>query len=179
MEATEHGQPLSIGAVYNGNEFYELIRPKTIKDITPRITDLTGITQKDVINCEKFKVIFGRFLEWAPVKTPVYVFGGFDKFILKRGDSEMTKKFCKRVVNIQPAMSKFFRPKSQVISLKDLLKELGINTEQNHNSLDDAKILREVYICIKQKSEEELTKLLKKANPTLDPSKIIATLKSI
>ncbi len=65
FEATQFTQEIiSIGCIReDGEKFYSLIKPKNLKTITKFITELTGISKKDLVNEKNSDEVFENFFD--------------------------------------------------------------------------------------------------------------------
>lgn len=152
FEATEHGECLSIGATYDKKRFYSLMRPKKLKDVTPRITELTGIRVSDVENVKLPNDVFEKFIDWVPKNRRFFCYGSYDKYIVKRTVLEKRAKnfVTSRIVDVAPALSTVLGcPRKKEYSLKFCYETLFGEIHQTHNALSDAKMLKKIcdYVC--------------------------------
>lgn len=173
FEGTEHGEVLSIGAIYNNHKFYSLIRPKTMDGLSPRIMKLTKISPELVKKQQLFPEVFDRFLGWLPSDVPVYVWGSNDSHMLIVTDRNETEDFRHdRMKNIQKPLSPFLRPGKGVVGLQNAAKILGIEIVQSHNALDDAFLMRSVFRALANRSDSELLEMLRKNFPSFQEPKL-------
>lgn len=173
LEGTERGEIISVGAVCNNETFYMLVCPEHPEDITKRITELTGITKDMVKNEPKFDEVFEKLVKWMPQDSPVYVWGNFDRVMLKRTDENFKQNFRNiKLENIQNIFSRFLRPGKTQVGLQNAANILGIETEQAHNALGDAITLKKVVETLGNKSQYELLEMLKDNFPKLSDQKI-------
>lgn len=166
FEATQFtNEIISIGCVKEtGETFYSLVKVDRNK-MTNFITNLTGITKEDIEEAPTADEVFDKFYDWVIAdneKAIFYCYGNGDlAFILKNLNNSGTLKsqmilsllrsnlidYAKRVVN------HFGLIKS--IALKKVVAYYrGVEeVEQNHNSLEDALFLKEVYDHISKEEE--------------------------
>lgn len=152
FEATERGECLSIGAVYDKKRFYSLMRPKKLKDVTPRIIEMTNIRPSDVENARIPDVVFGKFYDWVPKNCRFFCYGNYDRCIVKRTqlDPKLKGFMCSRITDISKPLSTLLgSSRGMQYSLKACYEKLFGDVKQNHNALSDAKILKKIcdYFC--------------------------------
>ncbi len=161
LEATEKKREIiSIGAIKaNGETFYTLVKPEHIQDVTKRIENLTGIT-KDMLSSlqNKFNIEVQMNLFWNWCKQDVkdvrnihiFSYGHYDKQLIEIGYERSRKKCflsvsC-RIADFAKVANKIVYGDLQTRSLIKITNDVtGLQETQNHNSLDDAKLLKELY----------------------------------
>lgn len=164
LEATQFSyEIISIGAVKENNDtFYSLVRPREPKKITKFITKLTGLTQdmftEDVpMVCE----VFTSFYKWATENTSEKVqfvcFGSFDGTLLDHCIKNYPK--CNIFKKIRANLLNEDRVFNKIAS-SDNTQTFGINSlynmyfekneVQDHNSLNDAIMLKELHSVLRE-----------------------------
>lgn len=157
FEATQFaGEIISIGCIReDGETFYSLIKPSKSK-VTSLITDLTGITSESLETAPTADSIFEEFYDWLLTDKngipDFFAWGHEDVDFLRHTFNKTTslkariamgyitgsicdysKKFCKKLK---------IKSCSLIEAYRALIKS---NAKQNHNSLEDAKMLAKVY----------------------------------
>jgi inhibitor of KinA sporulation pathway (predicted exonuclease) len=161
FEATQFTEEIiSIGCIAeNGNTFNCLVVPSNLKKITPFITDLTGITQEmvqeDGYSPECAFAHLKMFVtENNGDEMPAfYCYGNQDKTFLKN-----TIKHMHNLEMILFASAVRDMLVDYSVTVKDYLSNCGLSlkklvalirqvdeVEQNHDALDDAKMLKECF----------------------------------
>ena len=167
FEATQFSEEIiSVGCIReDGETFYSLVAPIEGK-ITPFITNLTGITAEMLQDAMSPDHVFESFYDWAFANddTPdFFVWGNSDvdflRHTFRRTESrkarmaigymtgsiiDYAKIFCKRVKADSCALIKAYN------GLVDAEKT------QNHNALDDAVLLFEVYKAVSSMSVTDM-----------------------
>lgn len=172
FEATQFSQEIiSVGCIReDGQTFYALVAPKKGK-ITPFITNLTGITAEMIDSAMSADAVFSRFYDWLfenPDDIPeFFVWGG--------SDGDFVRHTSRHVITLKAKMALGYicgnyRDYAKMCkkelkwadnhSLLNTLKRFNPSAEQNHNSLDDAVLLKEVYDFISNTSRETLDEML-------------------
>ena len=165
FEASETERKIiSIGCVReDGEEFYSLVH--TDDPITERIEELTHISQKDIDDAPEATEVFERFYDWCATddSLPEYIcYGDGDyEFIDNTLSSAVTLKESAILSNIYMNMYdcsediKEFFYVNKTISLEKLGKHFMPDMDdQNHNALDDARLLKLVYEKMKSGSRD-------------------------
>lgn len=159
FEATQPEQEIiSIGMVAeNGATFYSLVQPKHSK-VSKFITELTGITNEDIIKKAKpIEKVFNQLYVWLYLqehdltKWNFYSYGKDDVTFLKNSLVQTTGEVHLMVASIMIATMKdyseevcryFCCNKTSLICAFNYLK--NEEKEQKHNALEDAQMLAEV-----------------------------------
>lgn len=155
---------LSIGALYQeagrsyvNNTFYSLIR--TVKDVPPVITALTGLTSKEVELGEDFPIVLRQFLQFSQGTVLVAHPAGFDIPFLQ----EMCKKW--KLPVIEPVvldsinLAKLLYPGADN-SLDRLLQKFHMPVIERHHALNDAVITAEVFQNLLEEADRKEYKVL-------------------
>ena len=177
FEASEEKQKIiSVGCIKeNGDKFYSLVN--TSDPITARIEELTGICQEEIDNAPSIEKVFEDLFDWSgsELDNPEFICygdGDFD-FVNNTFYDAKSLKAASMLGYIYLNMfdcsdeikTHFYVNKT--ISLEKLAKYFDPNLiEQNHNALEDAKLLKMVYEGIKKGINT--TKVF---NEYLDPNK--------
>ena len=171
FEATQFSEEIiSVGCIReDGETFYALVAPVEGK-ITPFITNLTGITKemlKDALSPDR---VFELFYDWMfadSTDTPeFFVWGNSDKNFI-RHTCHRTNSVKARIAlgYIGASMKDYGRICKKNLKwgsehgLLKTLQKFEIDAEQNHNSLDDAIMLKKVYDYMHMTSEDKLAEL--------------------
>lgn len=168
FEATQFSMEIiSVGCVReDGQTFYALVAPKEGK-ITPFITNLTGITAEMVKTAMTPDSVFSQFYDWVfknQSDIPEFIVWG-------DSDTDFAKHTCHHVETLKAKMvlgyicgntknyAKVCKKNLKWASnhsLINTLKRFNPSAEQNHNSLDDAILLKELYNFIENTPREIL-----------------------
>ena len=157
FEATQFsGEIISIGCVdENGRQFYTLVKPAKMSEMTDFIEELTGIHPKQLAAAPLPDEAFAAFLGWLPHDETVrfYCYGDSDAHFLDRtlphlsdfraqlGLSVIRAALCDYAAEIK----KHFSLKHSIALKKVAAYYRGAAVEQDHNSLSDALLLKEIY----------------------------------
>lgn len=175
FEATQFSNEIiSVGCVReDGQTFYSLVAPVEGK-ITPFITNLTGITKEMVADALSPDYVFELFYDWVFTEDSdpsFYVWGDCD-VDFARGTFKRTKSLKARMAlgylsgSIQD-YAKIFCKRAGLKSAK-LIKVYSCffdETEQTHNSLEDAMFLFNVYNKVGSVSVSELKNIVTQNYP--------------
>lgn len=158
FEATQFSNEIiSIGCVReDGETFYSLVNVAKNK-MTNFITELTGITKEDVANAPSSDEVFTNFYNWIiqdETKAQFFCYGNSDlSFIRKNLNKATTIKaqmalsvLALHLIDYSKCVERHF----------GLIKSIGLKkviayyrqveeVEQNHNALEDAFFLKEIY----------------------------------
>ena len=156
FEASEAEKKIiSVGCICDdGREFYSLVN--TDDPITFRITQITGITQEDVDSAPSSETVFSDFYDWCYSEEEMSQFicygdGDFD-FVYSNIQSATGYKeslilsyLYVNMYDCSQEMKDHFLV-NKTISLEKLGQHYDESMgDQNHNALDDAKLLKMVY----------------------------------
>ena len=154
FEATQPEQEIiSIGAVCeNGATFYSLVKPQ-FSSVSKYITDMTGITQEMVSEAPTLNTVLGDFSAWCYNQEKLLTSWNFISY--GDGDVDFLKHSICNVIGEQQTIiasimiakmedyskkvAKYFCSTTSLIKAFNYFKEL--ETKQNHNALEDAKML--------------------------------------
>ena len=166
FEATQFtNEIISIGCVKEtGETFYSLVKVDKNK-MTNFITNLTGITKEDIEKAPTADEVFDNFYDWIAVdneKAIFYCYGNSDlTFILKNLNNSGT---LKSQISLSLLRSNLIDYSKRVINHFGLIKSIALKKvvayyrgveeiEQNHDSLEDALFLKEIYEHISKEEE--------------------------
>lgn len=166
FEATQFtNEIISIGCVKEtGETFYSLVKVDKSK-MTNFITNLTGITKEDIEKAPTADEVFDNFYDWVTTdneKAIFYCYGNGDlAFILKNLNNSGT---LKSQISLSLLRSNLIDYSKRVVNHFGLIKSIALKkvvayyrgveeVEQNHNSLEDALFLKEIYEHISKEEE--------------------------
>ena len=148
---------ISVGCVSeNGEKFYSLVQPKKAEKITEFITSLTGITYEELFSAPSADKVFSEFYEWVDKteKLEFFCYGdcddGFIKSTLKHNITDFYGQcglsLIKSNLKDYSASVREHFGINRSIALKKVVEYYrGETIIQNHNSLEDAIYLKEIY----------------------------------
>ena len=158
FEATQPEQEIiSIGVVSdNGVKFYELVKPQ-FSQISKYITDMTGITNEMVKDEYDLNIVLGDLYAWCYNQEQnianwhFYSYGDGDIDFLKhsmcnlKGEQQIiiASLMIATMKDYSTTVREYFRGTVSLIKAYNYLKDL--EDKQNHNALEDAKMLAEVF----------------------------------
>ncbi len=160
FEATQYTQEIiSIGATAkSGEEFYSLVKPK--HKIGNFVSGLTGIKEEDLENAPTADIVFSNFFSWLQEinkdnkKIKFICYGNCDLLFasntLKNLDNSMTAQMAlsliiSNIVDYADYVKSYFGLSKYVSLLKVAQYYSGEDLNQDHNALNDAKLLRFIY----------------------------------
>lgn len=166
LEATQFSNEIiSIGCVReDGETFYSLVNVSKNK-MTSFITELTGITKEDVSTAPSSDEVFTKFYDWLipdESKVQFFCYGNSDLgFIRKNLNKATTVKaqmalsvLALHLIDYSKCVERHFGL-IKAISLKKVLayyRQVD-EIEQNHNALEDALFLKEIYDRINEEDD--------------------------
>ena len=163
FEATQFsGEIISMGCVdMNGRQFYSLVRPAALSEMTDFIVELTGIHPEELAAAPTADKVFARFLEWLrhDEVAVFYSYGDSDAHFLDRTLPHLSSFRAQLGLSIirsalrdyAAEIKKHFALKHSIALKKVVAYYRGKPVEQSHNSLEDALLLKEIY----EKSQSE------------------------
>lgn len=138
------------GFILPDKELTSLVNPE--KNISNFITRITGISNEMVADSPKFENVMPSIIAFInDGKQPAFLIAhngdGFDKLVLK---SHFNKNNIKmREFNWQTIdtllMAKKMYPYMFKHNLKDLMTQLGLETQEAHRAMNDTKMLQQLY----------------------------------
>lgn len=170
---------IQIGAIKLDKEFNTIdtfdhyVKPTIYSEISPFVTELTGITTDQLHAEEPFSKIYDSFLEFI---------GGLDSVFCIWGTSDIKELFRnaeyhelnnmllpKNYINLQPYVSKHLNlPAKDLLRLKHAVEALGLRLSfPFHNAFHDAYYTSEIFKKIYNSSIHPL--LYDTANTTIRP----------
>ena len=167
---------ISMGVIAeDGRTFYTLMQPsKPGEKITKFITELTGITQEMIDEApsadEAFDIFFGWLQDYYSDEVPeYYCYGNSDKQAIKNTTKYMTEltsivtaqSIAGAMVDYAPKIKDVFNTTTPVglARVYNFMKQK--NEEQNHNALEDAKMLQYVMKNFSMLKPEDVSNLPK------------------
>ncbi len=183
FEASEALQKIiSVGCVReDGEEFYLLVY--TDDPITPRIEEITGITQEDIDDARSIDDVFTEFYDWCnrDDEVPEFIcYGDGDyEFVSNTFYDASSFKAASMLGYIYLNMSdcsdeiKRHFYVNKTISLEKLARYFDPDfIEQNHNALDDAKLLKIVYEGMKKDTNASYSSFTEYLDPRRYPDEV-------
>lgn len=135
--------------------FNRFVKPSIYEEISSFVTELTGITAKQLSTEEPFPEVFARFIEFINDTNAIYcVWGMADLKELFRNAEYYkldTSKLPKRFINLQPHASLHFGlPSNQLLQLKYTVTALNIPTpyefhSAEHDAYYTAELFKKIY----------------------------------
>lgn len=174
FEATQFSERIiSIGCVAeNGQTFKTLVQPVNGEKVNEFITKLTGITNEDLETAPTADEAFTKFYDWVQAMTysqelytmpEFFCYGDCDKRFVKKTMKYMTSivayvfavSLTSLMVDYSSSVKDYFHAKSR-IGLKRIYNLLlAEETEQSHDALEDALMLRYVADNLEIKATPE------------------------
>ena len=158
FEATQpEGEIISIGITSeNGEEFYSLVKPCR-SQVTPYITQLTHITEKMLADAPSANLVFEALYCWLKKQCDnmadwhFFCYGKEDVNFLRFTIGTLTRENAiiaasimgMKMTNFAENTEKFFHTKVSLIKAYNYILEE--QNKQQHNALDDAKMLSLVF----------------------------------
>lgn len=172
FEATQFSKEIiSVGCVReDGETFYALVAP-TKGEITPFITNLTGITEEMLETAFSADQVFESFYNWVFSNSKdvpeFYVWGTSDNDFIQHTCHKVNSLNARMALgyiagsmrNYAKVCKKYLKWETDKYSLLKTLERFDSKVEQNHNALDDAMMLKRVYDFINKNTREELLNL--------------------
>ena len=172
FEATQFSEEIiSVGCIReDGETFYALVAPVKGK-ITPFITNLTGITAEMLETAFSAEQVFESFYDWAFSNSEIipnfYVWGNSDYSFIQhtcRKTNSLKARMALGYIagsmqNYAKVCKKYLRWATDNHSLLKTLQKFNPEAEQNHNALDDAVMLKQVYDFMNENSREQLSEI--------------------
>ena len=179
FEATQFSNEIiSVGCVReDGETFYSLVAPVEGK-ITPFITNLTGITGDMLKEAMSPESVFDRFYDWVFAngdEVPDFWSWGNSDVDFVRGTFKRTKSMKARMALGYLSGSihdygKFFCKKAGVsypIAQLKIYKAFNEEAVQNHNALDDAMMLYNIWKEENSRTPSELKSYMSEHRPVV------------
>ena len=153
----EYEEITEIGAVkiMNGkfvDTFSKLVNPN--KEISEKITELTGITNEMVRRALPIADILPEFLKFCGANPVVAHNAGFDTSFIKAAAKRLELEFENEIIDTV-ALSKEIFPDEKKHNLEVLCKRLDVSLENHHRALDDATATAEAFVKLRQIKEKK------------------------
>lgn len=166
LEATQFSNEIiSIGCVReDGETFYSLVNVSKNK-MTNFITELTGITKEDVSTAPSSDEVFTKFYDWLipdESKVQFFCYGNADLGFIRRNLNKATTVKAQMALSV---LALHLIDYSKCVERHfGLIKSIGLKKviayyrqveeiEQNHNALEDALFLKEIYDRINEEDD--------------------------
>lgn len=143
--------------------FYSIVKPKVNRTLAPFISKLTGISQEEIDEADDFVTVSHRFKTFVDAfpKIKFYCWGNVDNKVVtstsKINDTIEFRTIVGTIENIQENISKDIKYDgksiSRNISLSKIRDIYGIEKRGEHNALNDAKTLADVFIAHKERGQ--------------------------
>lgn len=155
FEATELGEIIAIGAKTAEQEFYSLVKPEFSK-LTPMIKKLTHITQEELNEANNLNRVLDKLFDWCDGQCPgnfnweFYSYGDADVIFLKKSlrncyTHAAYSIACQMIATMQDASEltkDFFKQQVKLQHVYNFIQQR--EGKQQHNALEDAKMLEKV-----------------------------------
>ncbi|MGL5353210.1 MAG: PolC-type DNA polymerase III, partial [Clostridium sp.] len=119
-----------------------------------KITELTGITDEMVREAKLIDEVLPKFIEFVGNSVVVAHNAGFDTGFIKKNCNDLGLKFNNTVFDTV-TLARFLYPELKRVKLNVVAKHLGINLENHHRAVDDAKATAEILLISFKKLKEE------------------------
>ena len=166
LEATQFSNEIiSIGCVReDGETFYSLVNVSKNK-MTNFITELTGITKEDVSTAPSSDEVFTKFYDWLipdESKVQFFCYGNADLGFIRKNLNKATTVKAQMALSV---LALHLIDYSKCVERHfGLIKSIGLKkviayyrqveeVEQNHNALEDALFLKEIYDRINEEDD--------------------------
>lgn len=120
-----------------------------------KITELTSITDDMVGGAGKIDTVLKEFMEFARGTVLVAHNAPFDTSFIKKNCRDLNLEYDFSVLDTVP-LARFLYPELKKVKLNIVAKHLGINLENHHRAVDDAKATSDILLKCFEKLEEEL-----------------------
>lgn len=135
--------------------FNRYIRPTIYKEISPFITELTGISTEQLLTEDAFPEVYKNYLEFIGEPDTVFCIWGMSdiKELYKNAEEHQLNRslLSKLFINLQPQVSKYLNlPANSLLKLQSAVEALDIPvTFPFHDALNDAyytaELLQKIY----------------------------------
>ncbi|ONI44668.1 PolC-type DNA polymerase III [Candidatus Epulonipiscioides gigas] len=172
---------IEIGAVKIKNceiidTFSTFVNPEI--NIPSNITELTSITNEDVINAPKIETVLPQFIDFCQDSIMVAHNADFDMSFILNNSKLLNLKFEKTVVDTV-GIARILLTDLGNSKLSNIAKKLKINLQNHHRAVDDAKATCEIFLkfikMLAQKEINNLTELNMLAEQSKDAIKKLPT----
>lgn len=125
------------------NTYSKLVKP--VKDISPFITKLTGISNEMVKDADSIEKLLPEFMDFVGDRVVVGHNVRFDiAFVQNKYKALFGKDFVNSYIDTQ-VIAKNMYPSLESYKLQDLRKRFGIEPNAAHRALDDCIITKKLY----------------------------------
>lgn len=132
-------------------EFNRYVKPAIYNNISPFVTELTGITTEKLQNEEYFQEVFKEYIEFIGGTNSVFCIWGMSdiKELFRNADYHKLDKSMlpKMFINLQPLVSKHLNlPSKNMLRLQHAVEALNIPvTKSFHDAFSDAYYTSEIF----------------------------------
>lgn len=148
----------SVGCIdESGREFYSVVH-HNVDELSPGYCELKDISLEEFQNAPTIDKVFSMMFDWIECDDSVefYCYGGADLSFVDCAIKEVTsfKARCmlyylrRKMDDFATTVSNHFHTITAIALTKVVNYYRASPTVQTHNSLDDAKLLREIYYCV-------------------------------
>ncbi len=123
------------------DEFRTFVDPR--RSLPPFITQLTGITQRDLTGAPRLAEVRGDFARFLRDATPLAHNIKFDRDFLRMGGIDVAEPSIDTM-----ELASLVRPSAKSYSLSELARELSIDLDSPHRALDDARRARDLFLAL-------------------------------
>lgn len=155
FEATEKGEIIAVGAKTADKEYYSLVKPQ-FSELTLTIQELTHITKEELDKANTLDIVLCDLDMWLDAQDKVtcrwefYSYGNADIDFLRKSlkNCYSTTSYllaCQMIATIQDLSvetKEFFKQNVKLQHVYNFTKQ--VEKTQQHNALEDAKMLKEV-----------------------------------
>jgi DNA polymerase-3 subunit epsilon len=139
--------------------YHSFVNPE--ESISPFISRLTGITDKDVADAPRFFEIAKEIIEFTQGSVFVAHNVSFDYGVLRREYKRLGYDYrMNHLCTIQTA--RVLIPGHQSYGLKNITKVLGITLDKHHRAIDDARATAQLFEILFEKDTKDLSNFVKK-----------------
>ncbi len=143
--------------------------------IAEKITELTGITNEDVINAPKAEEAVRRFLDFAGDSILIAHNAGFDINFIRNAAQKYSIPFENTYIDTV-SLSRYCNPDLNVHKLNTLAEYYKLGEFKHHRAVDDAKMLAEIFFHMVGRLREEgintVKEMAEAMSDKVDPLKI-------
>lgn len=130
--------------------FHTMIKLPGRQKIPPFITELTGITDADLIGGMQQRDAMKALDRFCRGSIVVAQNAPFDlEFIFRKGKIQPGEFICTR------ALSKLVDPAARSHSLKNICERLGVDLSGHHRAMNDVQATKECFFKLKQLADEK------------------------
>ena len=159
------------------DRYSQLINPGI--SIPYHITEITSITNEQVVNQPKIDEVIGKFVEFIGDAVLVAHNAPFDMGFIKRDIKEYLNIDLENSVIDTLQMARDLFPDFKKYGLGDLNKSLGLALEKHHRAVDDSQATANMFIIFLEKYKEKGIEYLKDINKGFEVNVKKQSLKNI